>query len=110
MDSGDGGSLFLGDFGVEFLLDGHDQFNGIKRVSTEVIDERSTGDNLVGLNSQLLNNDVLDLALQFGEKLGAGSGSESRAGGESGGSGEKGEKDGLVHGDRVLKLLDNRPI
>jgi hypothetical protein len=101
LDSGDGGSLFLRDLGVEFLLDGHDQFNGVKGVSTKVIDEGGTGDNLVGINAQLLNNDIFDLSLQFGEKLGAGSGSKGRVGGEGGGSSEEGEEDGLVHGDRV---------
>jgi hypothetical protein len=41
LDGGDSGSLFLRDLRVEFLFNSHDQFDGVKGVGTEVIDEGS---------------------------------------------------------------------
>ena len=108
LDSGDRGGLFFWDFGVEFFFDGHDQFNGIEGVGTEVIDEGGFGDDLVGINTKLLNNDVLDLGFELGgheESSTLSSGDEGRRRSEGGSSGNKGKgDDGLEHGKTSVAI------
>jgi hypothetical protein len=75
LDGGDVGGFLFRDFAVEFFLNSHDQFDGIQRVSTKVIDESGRVDNLVSIDAKLRDNDLLDLALQFsGHEEGSGGG------------------------------------
>ena len=101
--------MLLWDFSVECFLDGHDQFDGIKRVSTEIIDEGGFRDNLVGIHSKLLHNDTLDLGFNISgcEESGAlNSRDEGRGRGESGSAGDKGKgDDGLEHGVNIEGTL-----
>merc|ERR1719352_1688438 len=96
-------AAFFRDLGVKFLFDGHDQFDSVKRVRTKVINERSFGDNLVGFDTELLNNDVFDLSFELGgheESRALGTRGEGWGGSEGGSAGNKGErKDGLEHLD-----------
>jgi hypothetical protein len=39
----DGVGVLVGDLNAEFLLDGHDDLDGVKRVETEVVGEVSGG-------------------------------------------------------------------
>ena len=39
LDGGDFLGLFVGNFRLEFFLQGHDQLHGVQRVSAEVVDE-----------------------------------------------------------------------
>ena len=83
------------------LLDGHDQLNSVKGISTKVINERGLRNNLVGIDSELLDDDILHLSFELGahEKSGIGASHERRGRGESGGAGDKGKgDDGLEHG------------
>ena len=102
LDSGNGGSLLFWDFSVECFLDGHDQFDGVKRVSTEIINEGSFRDNLVGVHAELLHNDILDLGFNLGgceESSALDSRDEGRRRGKGGSASDKGKgDDGLEHG------------
>jgi len=101
LDGGDVGSLFLGDFAVELLLDGHDELNGVEGVGTKVIDEGGARDDLVGVDAKLRDDDLLNLVLDA-EKGRARGGNplsdEGGVGGEGGGAGEKkGNDSGSEH-------------
>jgi hypothetical protein len=74
LDGRDVGGFLFRDFAVEFFLNSHDQFNGIKRVGTEVVDESGRVDNLVSIDAKLRDNDLLDLAFQFSGHEEAGGG------------------------------------
>ena len=107
LDGGDVGSLLFGDLAVEFLFDGHDEFDGVEGVGTEIIHEGGAGDDLVGIDAQLRDDDVLDLVLD-GEEGRSGGGSAANEGGRlrgEGGSanGQKGGKESLLehHGEGV---------
>ena len=96
---GDVGSIFFRDLAVEFFFDGHDKLNSVERVGTEVINESGGRDDLVGLNSELGDDDVLDLGLSVGRH---GKGSAAREGNRGRGKGrgasnEKGNNSLLEH-------------
>lgn len=52
--------FLIGDFDGEFLLKGHDEFHGVEGVGTEVFDEAGSENNLFGVHSELVDNDVAD--------------------------------------------------
>jgi len=94
-NSGDLGGILFWDFAVEFLLDGHDQFNGIKRVGLKIINELGLWDNLGHINTKLLSDQFLDLVVVQGHRLTGigGDGDESRSSGN-----KKGDDSLLEHG------------
>eukprot|EP00747_Dinoflagellata_sp_TGD_P145073 gnl/TRDRNA2_/TRDRNA2_176560_c4_seq3.p1 gnl/TRDRNA2_/TRDRNA2_176560_c4~~gnl/TRDRNA2_/TRDRNA2_176560_c4_seq3.p1 ORF type:complete len:116 (+),score=5.87 gnl/TRDRNA2_/TRDRNA2_176560_c4_seq3:59-406(+) len=53
-------SFFVGDFGLEFFLEGHYQFNGVQGIGAQVFHEGRFGFHVFRLNAQLLDNDLLD--------------------------------------------------
>ena len=99
-NGGDLGGFLFRDFAVEFLFDGHDQFNGVKGVKSEVIDELSIRDNFVFVASDLLDNDFLDFIVVF--TVQGSVGSESNVGRcESSGASDKGEGDDRLEHDEM---------
>lgn len=57
----DGLELFgvlIGNFNREFFLEGHDEFNSIERVGSEVLNEGGCGRHLFGVHSELLDDDI----------------------------------------------------
>jgi hypothetical protein len=58
-DRDDRFGLIVGDFDAKLLFEGHDQLNRIERIRAKVIDEISVIDHLVGLNAQMLDNNLL---------------------------------------------------
>lgn len=115
----DGVGVLVGDLNAEFLLDGHDDLDGVKRVETEVVGEVSGGldvGNIVDLIKALqqAHNSALDLilvertsgavephgleALDLGDGYGSDAGSSEGAdGGRSGGDAEGSEDGGSEH-------------
>lgn len=68
LDGVDGVGVLVGDLNAEFLLNGHDDLNGVERVKTEVVGEVSGGTdvgNIVDLvkTLQQAHNSALDLLL-----------------------------------------------
>lgn len=64
-----GGDLlcfFIGNFSLKFLFEGHHQFNGVERISAQIIDEGSFQGNLVIFDTQLFydnfSNSFYDIA------------------------------------------------
>src|SRR5947208_8270768 len=57
--------LLVGDVDVEFLLEGHDQFDGIEAVSAQILHEARVGRELVALDPQLFDDDVFDLLFEL---------------------------------------------
>ena len=55
--------LFVGDLGLEFLFERHDQLDRIQRVSAEVVDERGFVLDLGLVYAQLFGDDFLDSLL-----------------------------------------------
>lgn len=53
----DGVGVLVGDLNAEFLLDGHDDLDGVKRVETEVVGEVSGGLDLFELVRQSNHDD-----------------------------------------------------
>src|ERR1700729_31294 len=51
--------VFVGDFDVECLLKGHDEFYGVERVGAEVVHERCAGRDFALVYTQLLYDDLL---------------------------------------------------
>ena len=95
LDSADFGGLFLRDFAVELFFDGHDKLNGVQRVGTEVIDESGGRGDLVGIDTKLGDNDVLDLVFNT-EKGGVGTSTGEAGRGESGGASDEGGNNNLA--------------
>src|SRR4051794_23167361 len=52
--------LFVRNFMAKLFFQRHDQFHGIERISTQILDELGVGRDLVGVNAELLDDDVLD--------------------------------------------------
>jgi len=52
--------VLIGNFHRKFFLEGHDEFNSVKRVGSEVLDEGGCGCDLFGVHSELLDNDIFD--------------------------------------------------
>src|SRR5260221_792495 len=55
--------VFVADLDLERLLEGHDQLDGVKRISPEIVDERGFHRHLFGVDPELLDDDSLDLVL-----------------------------------------------
>src|SRR6185503_8893383 len=53
--------VLVGDLDAELLFEGHDEFDRVERVRAEVVDERGIRRHFVFIDSELLNNDFLDL-------------------------------------------------
>ena len=49
----------IGDLAAEFFLERHDQFDGIKTVGAEIVDEAGVFRDLLGLDAQMLHHDLL---------------------------------------------------
>ena len=98
LDSADFGSLFFRDFAVELFFNSHDKFDSVQRVSTKVINEGGRRDNLVGINTKLRNNDVLDLVFNITSHEEGRGGTATNKGrrGESGGASGKGGNNNLT--------------
>jgi hypothetical protein len=45
---------------LEFLFERHDQFNQIERVSIEILNERSAGNDLAFFNAKLVNDNLFE--------------------------------------------------
>ena len=101
LDGRNVGSLLFGDLAVKFFLNGHDELNCVKGVSTKVVDECGRIDNLVSVNTQLRNDDLLDFGLGFGaHEKGAAhhtSADEGRRSEGSSRSGKEGKDGGSEH-------------
>ena len=50
--------VLIGNFNREVLLKGHDEFNRIERVGSEVLNEGGCWRDLFGVHSELLDNDI----------------------------------------------------
>src|SRR5690242_9158678 len=57
--------LFVGDVDVEFLLERHDQLDGVEAVGAQILHEARVRGELVALHAELLDDDVLDLLLEL---------------------------------------------
>src|ERR1700712_3853807 len=55
----DGIGGIVRNFNAELFFEGHDKFDGVERVRTEVIDEAGALDNLVGVDAKMINNNFL---------------------------------------------------
>ena len=51
--------FFIRHFDIEFLFKGHHQFNGVERVGSEVFNEFGLWGDLVGVDAELVDDDVL---------------------------------------------------
>src|SRR5688572_6763708 len=60
LDGGDFLRLFVGDLGLELLLERHHQLHRVERVGTEVVDERGLDLDLALVDAELLGDDFLD--------------------------------------------------
>ena len=59
----DGANLLggvVGDFHAELFLEGHHQFDDIKAVGTKIIDEAGVFSDLLGLDAQVLDDNLLN--------------------------------------------------
>lgn len=101
LDGGNGGGFLFWDFRVEFFFNGHDEFDSVQRIGTKIINEGGFWDDLVGIDSELLDNDVSDLTFKFGghEKSSVGSCHERSGRGKGGGAGNKGKGDDRLEHD-----------
>src|SRR6185503_3609442 len=52
--------FFVRDVDVEFLLESHDQLDGVEAVRAEILHETGLGSQLLPFDAQLLDDDVLD--------------------------------------------------
>src|SRR5688572_3144339 len=59
-DGQNGFSCVIRNLATEFLLKGHDELDGVEAVGTKVVDEACRFRNLVGLNAQMLYDDLFD--------------------------------------------------
>ena len=50
--------FFIRDFDVKFFFECHDEFDGVERVGTEIFDEFGFGGHLIGIDAELIHNDV----------------------------------------------------
>jgi len=55
----DGVSSVVRDFNAEFFFECHDQFDGVERVSAQIVDKACAFDNLVGIDAKMINNNFL---------------------------------------------------
>src|SRR5215207_5666511 len=62
LDSGDLLGLLIGDLHPELLLEFHDEFHQIQRVSLQILAEGSVGCDVAFINSQPVGGDLLYLA------------------------------------------------
>jgi hypothetical protein len=58
-NSGDLLSRIVGDFHAEFFFEGHDQFDSVERVRTQIVDEAGAFNNLFSVNAEMINNNFL---------------------------------------------------
>ena len=59
LNSGDLLGFFIRNFGIEFFFQRHYQFNGIQRVSAQVVDEGGSVLHVLFFNTQLFDDDFL---------------------------------------------------
>ena len=52
--------FFIGHFDGEFFFKGHDEFDGVEGVGTEVFNEAGGEDDLLGIHAELIDDDVTD--------------------------------------------------
>ena len=102
-DGGNLGGVFFRDFAVEFLFDGHDQFNGIEGVGTEVINEGGFRDNLCLINTELFDDQISDLLVTVIKSEACSSGGDRSEG--TGGS-DKGEGNNRLKHDEIYWFVD----
>ena len=55
--------FFIGDLGLELLLERHDQLHGVERIGAEIVDERRFVLDVSLVDTQLLGNNLLDALL-----------------------------------------------
>ena len=55
--------FFVGDFDGEFFFESHDEFDGVEGVGAEVFDEAGGEDDLLGVDAQLVDDDVTDFII-----------------------------------------------
>src|SRR5690606_34574335 len=60
LDRSDLFGFLVRDLALELFLERHHQLDGVERIGTQVVDERSVVGDLVFLHAQLLNHDLLD--------------------------------------------------
>ena len=60
-DGGNTFRVFVGDFTTEDFLEAHNQLDNIERVRLEVLAEASLRYDLVGLDAELIHNNIADL-------------------------------------------------
>ncbi|CVI55731.1 Acyl carrier protein (modular protein) [Agrobacterium deltaense NCPPB 1641] len=58
-DGQDRVSCVVGDFNAEFFFESHDQFNGVERISAQIVNEAGAFNNLVGVNAKMINYNFL---------------------------------------------------
>ncbi|OLB68405.1 MAG: hypothetical protein AUI09_00525 [Gemmatimonadetes bacterium 13_2_20CM_2_66_5] len=57
--------LFVRDVDVEFLLERHDQLDGIEAVGAEIFHETRVVRELIAFDTELLDDDVFDLLFEL---------------------------------------------
>src|SRR5207302_10377091 len=57
-DRQDGLCGVIGNFAAGLFLEGHDEFDGVEAVGAEVVDKASIVGDLVGFDTQMLNDDL----------------------------------------------------
>src|SRR5690606_21991843 len=60
LNSSDFLGFFIGDFGFEFFFQSHYQLDGVKRIGSQILDERSRDLYVFFFHTQLLCDDFLD--------------------------------------------------
>ena len=58
-DGDDGFRRVVGDFDAEFLFERHDQLDGVEAVGAQIFDEGRVVGDLVGIDIQMLDDDLL---------------------------------------------------
>ncbi len=61
-------SIFVGDLNVECLLHRHDKLDQIKRISIEVLDQRSIWRHLAFIHAQLVHDDLLEPGIDLSDR------------------------------------------
>src|SRR5271165_1211554 len=58
-DSDDRFGLIVGNLDAKLFFEGHDQFDGVERISAQIVDEIGAFDDLVGVHAEVLHDDLL---------------------------------------------------
>src|SRR4051794_30954555 len=68
LDARDLLGLLVGNFDAEFLLEGHDELDGVERVGAQIVHERSVRRHFFLIDAELLHDDALDF-VRYGHSI-----------------------------------------